>query len=128
MNILLPIIHIITTILLCLLLFYSIYQRYSYTITDGILICSKSLDQCLLSFFYQNEKIDLILPYSTVGIDGTFKTEIGYQIKNDEMTNLIVIGSRNQVFYGTTFKICLYFILSFLSISLFFISKKITST
>jgi len=128
MNIFFSIIHILITIFLCLLFFFSIYQRFSYHITDGVLICSKSLDQCLLSFFYQDEKIDYVLPYSTVGIDGTYKTEIAYQIKNTEIINLIVIGSRTQVFYGTPFKISLYFILSFLSIILFFISKKTTST
>lgn len=128
MNIFFSIIHILITILLCLLFFYCIYQRFSYQITKGIVISSKSLDQCLLSFFYENEKIDYTLPYSTIGVDGTYKTEIAYQIKYGEITNLIIIGNRNQIFYGTPFKICVYFILSFLSISLFFISKKTTTT
>lgn len=128
MNIFISILNGLITILLCLLFLYAIYQRFSYKITDGVLICSKSLNQCLLSFFYENEKIDYTLPYSTVGIDGTYKTEIAYQLKDGEIENLIVIGSRNTIFYGTLFKISLYFILSFLSIVLFFISKKTTTT
>ena len=128
MNILVTVIHIILTILLCSLFFFSIYQRFSYTIVDGIMICTKSLDQCLLSFFFNEEKIDYTLPYSTVGIDGTYKTEIALKIKNNEIKNFIVIGSKNKLFYGTPFKISFYFILSFLCISLFFISNKNTST
>lgn len=128
MNFLILFLHITLTIILCLLLFYSLYQRCSYQFSDAVLICSKSLDQCLLSFLYHDEKRDYILPYSTVGIDGTFKTEVAYQENEEGPVDFIIIGGKNQIFYGTPFKISLYIILLFLSISLFFISKKSRST
>lgn len=105
----------------------SILQRKQYSITDGVIIASKSLDQCLLSFTYQNEKLDLVLPYKTIGIDGTYKIKVAYQEKNNEITNIILIGSKTQTFYGTNFKIIFYSILVLISILLlnYSIRKKL---
>lgn len=105
----------------------SILQRKQYSITDGVIIASKSLDQCLLSFTYQNEKLDLVLPYKTIGIDGTYKIKVAYQEKNNEITNIILIGSKTQTFYGTNFKIIFYSILVLISMLLlnYSIRKKL---
>ena len=105
----------------------SIIQRTQYYITDGVIISSKSLDQCLLSFIYQNEKLDLVLPYKTIGIDGTYKIKVAYQEKNNDISNIILIGSKTQTFYGTNFKIIFYSILVFISMLLlnYSIRKKL---
>lgn len=110
-------------------LIYGIYEKLQYSITDGVIIASKSLDQCLLSFYYKDEKIDLVLPYATIGIDGTYKIKVAYNEKNNEITNIILIGSKTQTFYGTTFKIILYSILVFISlVLLFYIYRKKSNT
>lgn len=110
-------------------LVYGIYQRLQYSITDGVIIASKSLDQCLLSFYDKDEKLDLVLPYTTIGIDGTYKIKVAVNKKNNEISDIILIGSKTQSFYGTTFKIILYSILVFISfIILFYIYRKKSNT
>ena len=117
--------QIILLLIFIYFLVYGIYQRLQYSITDGVLIASKSLDQCLLSFYYKDEKLDLVLPYTTIGIDGTYKIKVAFNEKNNEISDIILIGSKTQSFYGTTFKIVLYSILIFISfILLFYIYRK----
>ena len=117
--------QIILLLIFIYFLVYGIYQRLQYSITDGVLIASKSLDQCLLSFYYKDEKLDLVLPYTTIGIDGTYKIKVAFNEKNNEISDIILIGSKTQSFYGTTFKIVLYSILVFISfILLFYIYRK----
>ena len=117
--------QIILLLIFIYFLVYGIYQRLQYSITDGVIIASKSLDQCLLSFYYKDEKLDLVLPYATIGIDGTYKIKVAFNEKNNEITNIILIGSKTQSFYGTTFKIILYSVLTFISLFLlFYIYRK----
>ena len=72
--------QIILLLIFIYFLVYSIYQRLQYSITDGVIIASKSLDQCLLSFYDKDEKLDLVLPYTTIGIDGTYKIKVAFHI------------------------------------------------
>jgi hypothetical protein len=117
--------QIILLLIFIYFLVYGIYQRLQYSITDGVIIASKSLDQCLLSFYDKDEKLDLVLPYTTIGIDGTYKIKVAVNKKNNEISDIILIGSKTQSFYGTTFKIILYSILVFISfIILFYIYRK----
>lgn len=121
--------QIILLLLFLSFLIYGIYQKSQYSITDGVIIASKSLDQCLLSFYYKEEKLDVVLPYQTIGIDGTYKIKIAYQEKNNEISNIILIGSKTQTFYGTNFKIIFYAILVCISFFLiWFSSRKKTNT
>jgi hypothetical protein len=121
--------QIILLLIFIYFLVYSIYQRLQYSITDGVIIASKSLDQCLLSFYDKDEKLDLVLPYTTIGIDGTYKIKVAFQEKNNEISDIILIGSKTQSFYGTNFKIIFYSILTFISfILLFYIYRKKSNT
>ena len=73
---------------------------------------------------YEGEKIDLVMPYSMIGVNGTYKTDVAFQVKNNQITNLKIIGSKNQFFLGTNFKIILYGFLSVIAFLFLFVTIR----
>lgn len=105
--------HLIIILILLLLLYYSIQQYNHYTIVNGTVLCSKEMNFCLLTFMEKDKKMTKDLPYSSIKKAGLFSVKVA--ISKQDSKDYIILGS-NQIFYGTKFKILLYFILFFISI------------
>lgn len=116
--------HILFIFIFLSLTIFAIYQKRNFIVEPAVVIANDTLGHCLVSFMYEGEKIDLIMSYSMIGVNGTYKTDVAFQVKNNQITNLKIIGSKNQFFLGTNFKIILYGFLSIISFLFLFVTIR----
>lgn len=116
--------HILFIFIFLSLTIFAIYQKRNFIVEPAVIIANDILGHCLVSFMYEGEKIDLVMPYSMIGVNGTYKTDVAFQVKNNQITNLKIIGSKNQFFLGTNFKIILYGFLSIISFLFLFVTIR----
>lgn len=116
--------HILFIFIFLSLTIFAIYQKRNFIVEPAVIIANDVLGHCLVSFMYEGEKIDLVMSYSMIGVNGTYKTDVAFQVKNNQITNLKIIGSKNQFFLGTNFKIILYGFLSIISFLFLFVTIR----
>ena len=105
-------------VFLCILLF-SIYQYTIYDRKNGTVLCSKNLDQCLLSIQNGDQQMNKKLPFRTIGSDGLFKVDVC--VGKDDY---VILGANGQIFFGTPFRIFLYSFLVIFTFSSFYMIRR----
>ena len=117
-------IHFLVFIIFVGILIFSVYQYLIYEKIPGTIVCSKKMNQCLLSYMNGEDKIDKVLPFKTLGVDGLFKVQL---CSGENSDNVVILGARNEIFFGTPFRITFYSILTFVTlISFYFFRMKLT--
>lgn len=112
-------IHLSIFLLFLCLLIFSIYQYTTYDTKNGTVLCSKNLNQCLLSVQNGDEQINKKLPFQTIGNDGLFQVNVC--VGNDDF---VVLGGNGQIFFGTPFRIFLYSFLVLFTFSSFYMIRQ----
>ena len=112
-------IHLSIFLLFLCLLIFSIDQYTTYETKNGTVLCSKSLNQCLLSVQNGDEQINKKLPFQTIGNDGLFQVNVC--VGNDDF---VILGGNGQIFFGTPFRIFLYSFLVVFTFSSFYMIRQ----
>lgn len=113
---------IVIFILFVIILSVSVHQFMYYKIVEGTLICSGTMNRCVVYFNYMDpttntmeSKVGLI-GYNDIGETGTFSVKVAYHMNETDtsLTDYFIVGSRYHLFLGTTNMIIVYSILSFI--------------
>lgn len=111
--------HIIIIIIILFILLLSIYQYKHYDILKGVMVCSDNMNSCSIAYKNKDEEtVNLLRPYKITRKNGTFSVKIAVDKK--DQNKYYILGTKGKIFFGTKFKIIMYFILLGISIISFF--------
>jgi hypothetical protein len=117
-------IHFLVFIIFVGILIFSVYQYLVYKKIPGTVVCSKKMNQCLLSYMDDENQINKVLPFETLGVDGLFQVQL---CSGENSDSVIILGARNDNFFGTPFRITFYSVLSLITlVSFYFFRIKFT--